>query len=272
MSRYEQVLGLGEHQPKEEYVCFLPWVSEFGWYIMNHVKRFHAYNHTKKIACIRPGHECLFPTATEFFYDWQDPIPDEKKGGIVTYPYNDGVIKKIRAKYGDSIHFVYPNETSWEEKKSLAHHTFVPKPLHNHDLKVDIVITPRMRMVERTRNYKHWQDLANRFIAHGWTVGVCGKLDLTMPVKGAKCYAYQHIDVDSDVEMMLNAKMIITQESGLAYLALMCKKPVFVLDKTLNGVMEKHRDPKIFFKEMPWAWNNPHQLIKEIKKLMIYYS
>lgn len=274
MSRYEQILGLNEWQPKEEYVCFLPWVSEFGWYIMNHVKRFHGYNHSNKIACIKPGHECLFPTATEFFYDWEDNVPDKNKAGIVKYQKHNQVIAKIKEKYGNSVKFVYPEETGWEEKKSLAHHTFVPKPLKDHGdkLKVDIVITPRLRIVERTRNYKHWQDLVDKFVAHGWTVGVCGKYGLTVPVKNVKCFAYQYTDVDSDVEMMLKSKMIITQESGLAYLALMCRKPVFVLDKTLGGVMEKHRTPNTFFKEMPWVWNQPHHLLKEIKKLMVYYS
>ena len=79
--RYSKVLGLGEHQPKTEYVCFLPWWGEFGWYIMNHVKRVHGYNHSKKIVCIKFGHECLFPSAHDFYYDWP-VVPDIKKAGV----------------------------------------------------------------------------------------------------------------------------------------------------------------------------------------------
>ena len=44
---------LEKYQPKTKWVCFLPWASEFGWYVMNHVKRVHGYNHPNKIACIK---------------------------------------------------------------------------------------------------------------------------------------------------------------------------------------------------------------------------
>jgi len=267
-NRYKQVLGLEEYKPKEEFVCFLPWSSEFGWYIMNFVKRVHGYNHDNKIVCIKKGHECLFPTAKHFFYDWDDYLSDENKSGIVQYKHNDAIINKIIELYGDNIKFLYPQETSWDEKKSLAHITFIPEPKHDFGLDVDIVITPRLRKIERVRNYTKWQELANLLTKHGWSVGVCGKEGYTYRIKGAKYHAFNYVDVDSDIEMMLKSKVVISQETGLAYLAMMCKKPLYIMDRCHKHIADLHRDKDVFFKQFLPGWSDPVNMVLEIKRFM----
>ena len=266
--RYQKILGLGNHSPTTEWVCFLPWVSEFGWYIMNHVKRIHGYNHHKKIVCVKPGHECLFPTASKFFYDWKDVRTDGQKAGVLDHSKNQEIIDKITKEYGPDITFLYPSETSWEEKTSLASHTFIPKPLHNHDFNVDIVITPRFRQLERTRNYRYWHSIATRFTRMGYKVGICGHKESSFSdIEDAEVFSWDYIDVDTDVELMLKSKVVITQESGLAYLAMMCKKPIIYIDKCHHHVADAHLDPTIPFYEIPGPWNNPDKLIKVVKSL-----
>lgn len=263
--RYKRVLGLEEHQPKTEWVCFLPWVSEFGWYIMNHVKRVHGYNHPKKIVCIKPGHACLFPTAEEFFYDWTDTVPDYHKGGIVKYQYNEAVKKIITKRYGEDVTFISPSDTSWPEKTSLAHHTFIPKPRLNHDFDIDVVVTPRLRNLDKTRNYpKQWQDIVNRLKQAGLKVAVCGAKGTSVNIKGAQYYSWNYTDVDTDVEMILKSKIVLSQESGLAYLTMMCKKPLIIVDNCHRHVADKHRDPDVYFNNIFGAWNKKDILMKEI--------
>lgn len=265
--RYAKVLGLGRYQPKTEWICFLPWASEFGWYIMNHVKRFHGYNHQKKIACIKKGHECLFPTATEFWYDWVDDVKDIHKGGIVKYKHNDKVKKLIVDTYGKDVTFIDPAETGWAEKTSLGHHTFVPKPRFNHNFDIDIVITPRLRQLDANRNYvKQWQDLTNRLVKAGFKIAICGTKQLSAKINGAKYFSWNYVDVDTDVEMMLKSKLVISQESGLAYLAMMCKKPLIIIDDCMRNVADKHRDPRIYFSNVKYAWNQPAAFMRSVHK------
>lgn len=265
--RFQKILGLNQFCPKEEYVCFLPWVGEFGWYLMNFVKRVHGYRHPKKIVCIKPGHECLFPTAHATFTDWVDIRKDHQKAGVNEYGSNEEVKEKIRALYGDSVRFLYPSETSWEEKKTLARFKFVPEPVGNHDFDVDIVITPRYRQIERTRNYPYWQKMVDLMNRHGWSVAACGKPDASFHLKGLKYRSWDYTDVDSDVELMLAAKCVVSQESGLAYLAMLCRRPLFVIDKCHREIADLHRDPKIYFRNQT-VWANPQPLIPEVKKLL----
>lgn len=246
--RYKQILGLGKFQPKTEYVCFLPWSGEFGWYIMNHVKRFHGYNHSKKIACIKPGHECLFPTAIDYYYNWKD-IPDHKKIGVgkSRKEIKNRIKKELSTKYKE-ITFISPEDTSWEEKTSLAHFHFIPKPSQYLGLKVDVVITPRKRKIDAQRNIKSWQKIIDAIRNQGLTVGACGHAQSSFTnLRGLKHCSWNYTDVDSDVEMIRNCKVVVTQESGLAYLTMMCEKPLFILDIPHLEIANKHRQPNVPF-------------------------
>lgn len=267
--RYERILGLGPHQPKTKWVCFLPWVSEFGWYIMNHVKRIHGYSHPNKIACIKQGHECLFPTVSKFWYQWADDVKDSQKGGVVRYQHNAKLKRWITNELGKDITFIDPADTSWPEKTSLAHHTFIPKPRQEHDFDIDIVVTPRFRQIDTLRNYPTgWQAITNRLVKAGLKVAVCGTEALSTKVRGAKYLSWNYTDVDTDVEMILKSKVVVSQESGLAYLTMMCKKPLIIVDTCIREVADKHRGPDVYFKNVEWAWNKQDILMKEIYKAM----
>lgn len=268
-TRYRKVLGLGKHQPKTEWVCFLPWASEFGWYIMNHVKRVHGYNHPKKIVCVKKGHECLFPTASEFWYHWADDVPDANKGGVVSYKHNHQVKKWVMGQYGENVTFINPTDTGWPEKTSLAKHTFVPKPKGKHDFDIDVVITPRFRQIDTTRNYpKQWQEIVNLLVSMGLRVGVCGTKALSTTIEGAQYYSWDYTDVDTDIEMILSSKLVISQETGLAYLTMMCKKPLIIIDNCHTNVANAHRDPDVYFCNIKGAWNRKDELARAVKAVI----
>jgi hypothetical protein len=214
---------------------------------MNHVKRIHAYNASKKIAFIKPGHECLFPSVDEFVYDWQD-IHDDQKAGVVTNANRLLMVDQIVIKYGSDIKIVSHEETSWDEKESLAAHTFIPCNKHDHNLKVDVVISPRKRNMDPQRNLDCWQKIVDQFIERGMTVGVVGNKIATAQLNGITHYSSDYIDVDTDVELIRSAKICVAQDSGMAFVMMMCRKPLYMLDhEPINPVRDLHRDPNVFF-------------------------
>lgn len=243
-ARYRHIIGLDE---TARTTVFLPWIGEFGWYLTNHVKRVHAYNATKKIVFVKPGHECLFPTAQEFIYDWED-ISDDKKAGVITNPNRPELVAKILSKYPDAK-IVSHEETGWDEKENLAHHTFVPENRHKLGLKVDVVIAARQRNIDPQRNLDCWQRIVNLFRERGLTVGLVGNKIGSAKLTGITHYASDHVDVDTDVELIKSATICVAQESGMAYLMMMCKKPLFMIDHDQNvPLRDLHRDPKVFFR------------------------
>lgn len=265
--RLNKVLGYGKHQTSNKYVCFLPFHGEFGWYIRTFVKRVQGYNHSNKIVCTKKGHECLFPSSSKFYYDWKD-ITDDIKAGIINNKEEENIKDKIREFFAtDDICFLSASETSWEEKTSLADNIFIPKSVHNLGLKVDIVIAPRNRVVDAHRNWtkENWQLVVNGLVEKNITVGVCGTAATSFELDNISCKSYDHIDVDSDVEMMNNAKLVITQESGLQYLSFLCQRPTFCIDHYLKDFgSDLHRNLEVPFKEANHVWHNPHLLINEI--------
>jgi hypothetical protein len=251
-NRYARMLGLGPYQPKTDAVCFLPWTGEFGWYIMNWVKRFHGFSHPCKIACIKSGHECLFPSASHFFYDWIDSH-DDTRAGVGSYSAVDELSRLVRARFGESIHFADQGETGWEEKTSLAQVSFVPEPRHAYDLKVDVVLAPRKRNVDAWRNMPptYWAAIVAHLRSKNLRVGVCGSRETSYDLDGIDGRSWDHLDVDADIYMLRNAKMVIAQESGMAYLAYLCKCPTIVVDNYHAAVGDLHRAPEVYFRTCP---------------------
>lgn len=247
--------------------CYLPWRGELGWMLISFVKKFHADSSQNKIICCKAGHECLFPTASHFFYDWQD-IPDAQKTGVVKMDDEDYLKSKIIQKFpNEEIDFYSPSEIGWNNKHEFAQYTFIPQPKHKLGLTVDVVITPRNRVVDTHRNWKqeNWQYVIDKLKDHNITVGICGNYETSFHLNNIMIKSYEHIDIDSDVEMMNNSKLVVTQESGLQYLSFMCQKPTFCIDHYhKDHGADLHRNLEVPFKELNYVWEDREKLVKEI--------
>lgn len=248
------------------YKCYLPWRGEFGWMIMCFVKKFHADSSSNKIICCKRGHECLFPTATDFFYDWED-IPDSQKAGVSDVTDEVNLMEKIKKWFplsNDQIDFVHLSEVGWHNKHDFAQYTFIPQSKYKIGLKTDIVIAPRKRTIDIHRNWaqENWQLVVDMLNDQGITVGVCGSSESSFDLKNVKYKSYDYIDVDSDVELMNNARLVITQESGLQYLSFLCQRPTFCIDHYHNTDM--HRNLDVPFKHLKNVWGEPEKLVEEV--------
>jgi len=167
----------------------------------------------------------------------------------------------------DDIYFLSPSETSWEEKETLANNVFIPQSLNNLNLKVDVAIAPRNRTVDQHRNWsqQNWQILVNKLTNNNLTVGACGSKNSSFILENILYKSYDYTDVDSDVEIMNNAKVVIVQESGLQYLSFLCQRPTFCIDHYLKDFgSDLHRNYNIMFKELKHLWNAPELIADEI--------
>ena len=267
-SNVDRALGLNKFKVTAECCCFLPFIGEFGWYIMTYVKRFHYFDHQNKMVCCKPGHECLFPTASGYYYDWQD-VSDSCKAGILQNEKEDEIKAGILSfnlkhmNYADT-HFVSPSEVSWDEKASLAAFNFIPQARKDHSISADIVIAPRNRTIDAQRNWTKdkWQTVVDALVAKGITVAICGTKETSFDLNGVSHRSWDYIDVDTDVELMNKAKLVIVQESGLAYLSYLCKRPTILMDHP-HEIGALHRNPDVFYKNVN-AWSNPQLLIDAI--------
>jgi hypothetical protein len=248
------------------YKCYLPWRGELGWMLNCFVKMFHADSSTDKIICCKPGHECLFPSASHFFYEWQD-ILDSQKAGVAQVTDEYIIKQKIIEKFSDKpVYFVPLSAGGWHNKHDYAKYTFIPESKNKLGLKTDIVIAPRNRVVDANRNWtqENWQKVVDGVVESGITVGVCGTAETSFSLDKITCKSYDHIDIDSDVELINNAKLVVVQESGMQYLSFLCQKPTFCIDFYHKDRADLHRNPNIIFKEMKECLDQPEILIKEI--------
>lgn len=254
---------------------YLPFLGEFGWYIFCFVKKIHGETGVRKIVCCKKGHECLFPTATYFFYDWND-ISDNIKAGI--HPnflheteLKDRILKHFNLKEED-VEWSSSSSSGWHDKHQYADNVFIPQPVHPQGLQADVVITPRFRKVDEHRNWKkeNWQLVVDELSSMNISVAVCGSKDSSYHLQNVKFNSWDYIDIDSDIELMKNAKLVITQESGLQYLSFLCQKPTMCIDHyhKQHGA-DLHRPKHIPFKEIYYVWNDPKLLVKEIQSFLI---
>jgi len=166
--------------PSEKTTVFLPNYGEFGPVIDKLVKIVHFHKSPKKIVCCKKGEEALYPSADEFFYDWEDFVNDEDKWGFfskrkianhVNNNYQDYKrrlsveIDQIKSKLGDDKNYVHLWNFNIDKTfTSKYSHIFRPelKPIVKYGLNVDVVISPRYRKSRLESNCTFWRDIVTR--------------------------------------------------------------------------------------------------------------
>lgn len=250
--------------------CYLPFRGELGWYLFCFVKKFHADQSPDKIICCKPGHECLFPTASKFFYDWDD-VPDNKKAGVSKMHDEQQIMNRIHRKFGSEMRFSHLAEVGWHNVHDYAQSTFIPQSKHKLGLKTDVVITPRNREIDAHRNWTQegWQKLVDSLVSRGITVGVCGNAETSFQLENIAIRSYDHIDIDSDVELLNNAKLVLVQESGMQYLSFLCERPTFCIDHYhRDHGADLHRNQNAPFNEIKHLLHDPILMADEVEAFL----
>ena len=63
-------------------VVILPHYGEYGHFLMTHVRVVHQVKARVKVVCCRPGEELLFPSASDFYYEWNSIFVDKERRGL----------------------------------------------------------------------------------------------------------------------------------------------------------------------------------------------
>lgn len=228
---------------------------EFGQLIMTHVRWVHCIPGTK-VVCTRRGLEPLFPSATEFFYDWSD-VPDEQRHtktikATSTQLQLKAVQDHFRMKYPlAQIRFPIDGKKP-QYFPNIPEGNFIPKPLCPCPTsQPDILVAPRYRKHGEARNYPHWQRVVDDLQDLGYHPGLLGTRETSVDITGVpehrKAWTYED-DLGVTLHWMSTAKMVLATDSGMAHLAVLAGAPLLVLYENRGYVPGPEG----------WPWIMPH--------------
>jgi hypothetical protein len=196
---------------------FLPYRGEFGHKIMWHVPTvYHCKG--EKVVCCEQGEEALFPGATEYVLVERNADANRREKMNSDEELHQRLTRELSSEY-TAAEFVRPQRGTLE--------FFVPEPRVRYGITCDVVICPRKRRYGSVRNWKLWPQLYEA-LASTHRVFAAGAPDSSEEVGPHKAWAYERF-LDATLEAMLAAKVVIATDTGLAFLALLCGKPICLI-------------------------------------------
>jgi hypothetical protein len=266
---------------------FLPFLGEFGHRWMYHVRRVHFSTATRKVVCIQPGEEAMYPTATEFFYEWQHPLDDNAREGTDRI-YRDWT--QLRFKFPDLFSVQGGGLCFDLERRCIApteRMTFTPKA---RGLMADVCIGTRARGLNPRQNWTHCQLIANACKARGLTFATIAHPAVGYHLDGEVCMSGDYADIDAPIELIQNCRFYFGQDSGVAHMVSTIGKPMAVLTvphriwmeeeakKTGLPIVIQGRDfvdrmidvnaPHCTTRIAPEKWFSPEEVVKDFNVAM----
>lgn len=212
---------------------FMPFMGEFGFFINTFSRYVNYFKCLKKIVCCKKGQEVFFPSADEFFYDWEDFHDDKNKLGA-NIPTGDSKYKKIKAKISSKFRGFDVIEVGHEIPYRFVQ--FMPVDLipFCEELKYDVVIGPRNRARDIQRNYpeEKWQKIVDKLIKNGFSVASIGQKETSYDLKGVSYNSWDNNrPTDAMISMLQNCKLFIGTDTGTSHVATMCGCPMIIFRK-----------------------------------------
>lgn len=177
------------------------------------------------VVCIEPGNEALFPDAKHIVVDRADDAARRdlyrKDADYVAYWREE-----LERRY-PGARLVEPDRTS-----ELPMRRFVPEPVLRRGIQCDVVTCPRKRTYGATKNWPCWRVLADALTDAGLRVFAAGAPDASdTSVEAAGIPAAWQYDrfLDASIEAMLSARLVIATDAGLAHLAVLCGRPLYLI-------------------------------------------
>ncbi|MGO9935475.1 MAG: glycosyltransferase family 9 protein [Steroidobacteraceae bacterium] len=256
-------------------VVILPMYGEFGWLIMTHARFVHSLAARDKVVCCAHGEACLFPSASEFFCDWENPIDDNDRCGYGGYRHGDRcgaydaeLIGRLSGLYPGYL-LVRPltYDCAWHLSDAVK---FQPGA-RSLQPAVDVALGVRRRNFVHDKNWPHWQMLVRVLNAHGLSVGLVGSKASSVAELPARARAWDHADGDTagTVDILRQCRLYVGGDSGTSHLAALMDVPMMVFRRELpgnpdwRGAME--RSNKRYFKKMDdAAWFRPDEVIGSV--------
>lgn len=207
-------------QGEGQRVLFTPFEGETGWLLM-HVVRFCWFHKAAyKIACIKPGQECLFPNVDEFHYDWVEKVPDHERVGtnrkhnyLTDYP-------QVIARFPDCIAVDTGGLSHTQELYPYHINQRIPiVPLKHQGLKVDVCLGVRNRQFLPSKNNGvQMQWIADQLTAAGLSFAVIGASGSGCDLQGQQFISGTY-GWDGAIEALQCCQCFIGSDSGAAHAA-----------------------------------------------------
>jgi hypothetical protein len=250
-------------------VIMLPYYGEFGYFILWYARWANLIEAPRKTICCQRGEELYFPSATNFFYDWKNPIPDKCRAGwrdnhqsskCGHYEPNEdklGLIELFSNEYPDHkiidpcslfshsiINFARPltfqlasEPADHQRRWDFAHpkdsqSALKIKPLYSKiDLRVDVVIGARNRDRNHGKNLTWWGEFAKMLKDNGMSYAIIGDEDTSYRVEGASAYAWDFpILGEACVDLLQSARLYVGPNTGTAHLAALANIDMLIID------------------------------------------
>jgi hypothetical protein len=227
----EEILALDEtvvwpHR-RDEPIVVLPYYGEFGHFVNSFIRQVHYLYAPAKIVCCRPGEEVYFPSATGFYYDWNDPFYSDKKVGFrdgwppaTSFPLTPeevSLLGRLRLQFRE--HRI----TALTQPLTTAQVVSMHVPITIRSVAIprfDLVVCCRRRSWEAYRNFDRWPEVLAPLSARGFTVAIVGEPDTSYDFDFVQFRSWTHApNAEAVVEALSNARLYIGTDTGPSHLA-----------------------------------------------------
>lgn len=197
----------------------LPMRGELGMKTYWHAPAVHAIE-GPKVVYIEEGEQALYPSATS----WIEVARKEDGKRRNNYKQDAEFLERIESaiRANDRTSEIVKPDAKWPKKR------FIPQPHVRSDIKCDVVVCPRRRLYGSEKNWPEWFDLTARLKADGLEVFAAGAADSSYQVPCERAWDYKR-PLDAAIEAMHSAKLVVATDAGLAHLAVLCGRPLFLI-------------------------------------------
>ena len=265
-------------------VVILPFYGEYGYYLTSFVRSVQRLRSPRKVVCIRRGEEVLFPTASAFFYDWRDFIPDSQKCGFRdSWPITPR--PPLREEDRELIN---------ELEKTFPHHELliIDTPLSSKEViditipidrmmepqrRVEIVIAARRRHANGTfgdrglRNFHRWSEIVEPLGEAGYSFGQIGLSETSyqLPLITTRSWDAPSPTQEA-IAMLQHAFLFIGTDTGPSHLAAIVGTPAIcfrnpqealspnlleMINRPIYSARQRH------FQTIEYGWNDPEAVV-----------
>lgn len=253
---------------------FLPHYGEFGWRILTSVRYIHQHLAAKKIVCCRHGDECLYPGAAHFFYDWENPIPDDRRSKHASANQQDLIEASAADRRIIDVHFRMGAVPSFTVQSDPAALLSIRPPISARPAlaRVDVAMGARWRVAGKSRNWpaEHWGRLCVGLRAAGISYGFVGlptgELEDVQRTAIATASAHPDGPTAGAVDLLSHARLYAGTDTGTTHLAALVGLPI-VLWRSAEGLtpLVAKANPKPTTILPDAAWDDPDAALAAIR-------
>ncbi|HWE03159.1 MAG TPA: hypothetical protein VG326_12185, partial [Tepidisphaeraceae bacterium] len=196
----------------------LPHLGEFGHRICTGIRicHWHKCDRTTSVVAIREGEQVLYPSYRHFITNWTDPTDDSRRAGTMRSPAS--MWPDITSRFPDHVAIEQGGLTPTQELIAICPDQRIPFRPKRRGLTAEVLIGVRRRQFHDTKNFPHWQRIADALRAEGITFATIGDRSSSFDLDGQEWHS-RDFDTDAAIEGMQSCRLFLSTDTGSAHLA-----------------------------------------------------